>query len=43
MNVLPEDEVQDLINDPKHRHPYDLARAVEAAVLERMAEKEAQE
>lgn len=30
---LTEQEVQDLINDPKLRHPYDLVKAVEIAVL----------
>lgn len=31
--ILSEQEVQDLINDAKLRHPYDLVRAVEMMVL----------
>lgn len=31
--TLTEQEIQDLINDPNLRHPYDLVKAVEIAVL----------
>lgn len=37
---LTEQEVQDLINDPRLCRPYDLARGVEAALLDKIKGEE---